>query len=204
MGQLYWMEIMIQLSTRSVNVEVEDIEVAPTVFLKTTQTQTIYIIARLRNISSLFFHQCDTKKIKDTSYFKLPSLKSQVHGPQHGTMTKGQTLTVGPLTLSLRESFQIGSLLCSTKLTQNGKMLLMNQYFLLRLFSDYLQIAFTLFDNSQFVFTSIVELLGLLKWKSQVANLKIILPQVTNVKGEEIVKVRLPQVQKFFAILFIS
>ena len=34
-----------------------------------------------------------------------------------------------------------------------------------------------------------VDLLGLLKWKSHPNNLRVILPNVTNVKGEEIVKV---------------
>ncbi|XP_028391608.1 dedicator of cytokinesis protein 1-like [Dendronephthya gigantea] len=115
----------------------------------------------------LVVYKCDTKEIKDNSYFKLPSLKSELHLPA-GTLSKSNALCVGQLTLSHKESFQITSLLCSTKLTQN------------------------------------VDLLGLLKWKSQMNNLRVILPQVTNVKGEEIVKFLQDIFDALFAILMES
>lgn len=136
------------------------------------QKITNFAFVRLMNIDGttlldrehdLIVYKCDTKEIKDTSYFKLPSLKHELHGFNSGTMAKGQTF--GLLTMSHRESFQLSSLLCSTKLTQN------------------------------------VDLLGLLKWKSQADNLKMILPQVTNVMGEEIVKFLQDIFDALFAIL---
>ncbi|CAB3976622.1 dedicator of cytokinesis 1 isoform X2 [Paramuricea clavata] len=115
----------------------------------------------------LVVYKCDAREIKDNSYFKLPSLKNELHLPA-GTLSKSNALCVGQLTLSHKESFQISSLLCSTKLTQN------------------------------------VDLLGLLKWKSQMNNLRVILPNVTNVKGEEIVKFLQDIFDALFAILMES
>jgi hypothetical protein len=66
----------------------------------------------------------DSKKGEDGSsvYFTLPSTEQQRVSSQGGTAVgKLPSLNVGSLSLNVADSLQIATLVCSTKLTHNGK-----------------------------------------------------------------------------------
>ncbi|OCT71603.1 dedicator of cytokinesis protein 1 isoform X2 [Xenopus laevis] len=99
----------------------------------------------------LIVYKAEGKKQEDVgTYLSLPSTKIELE--ERGHYTSGKTMiNLGNCTIS-KDSFQISTLVCSTKLTQN------------------------------------VDLLGLLKWRSNTNLLQQNLRQLMKVDGEEVVK----------------
>ena len=110
-----------------------------------------------------------------------------------------KSFTGGGFTYSRNELFQISFQLCSTKLAQNGKDRFICGYIslssvFLRLFDQFIltiSVKMRCVFNCNLRVSSFltVDLLGLLKWRSQKDKLPTILPAVMKVSGEEIVKV---------------
>ncbi|KAM8924612.1 dedicator of cytokinesis protein 1 [Pelodytes ibericus] len=99
----------------------------------------------------LIVYKAEPKKLEDSStYLSLPSTKIELEEKGHTTMGKSMQ-NLGSCTIS-KDSFQISTLVCSTKLTQN------------------------------------VDLLGLLKWRSNTNLLQQNLRQLMKVDGGEVVK----------------
>uniref|UniRef100_A0A8D0BC68 Dedicator of cytokinesis 1 n=1 Tax=Salvator merianae TaxID=96440 RepID=A0A8D0BC68_SALMN len=99
----------------------------------------------------LIVYKAEAKKLEDFStYLSLPSTKIELEEKGHSTVGKGMQ-NLGSCTIS-KDSFQIATLVCSTKLTQN------------------------------------VDLLGLLKWRSNTNLLQQNLRQLMKVDGGEVVK----------------
>jgi hypothetical protein len=67
---------------------------------------------------SLLLFQIDHKKFEDSdlSYLNLPSTREE--------LTEGQKPQHGGISLSSKDSFTIHTNVCSTKLTQNGNLIL--------------------------------------------------------------------------------
>lgn len=64
--------------------------------------------------------QAEAKKLEDSStYLSLPSTKIELEEKGHSTTGKSMQ-NLGSCTIS-KDSFQISTLVCSTKLTQNGE-----------------------------------------------------------------------------------
>ncbi|GCC22344.1 hypothetical protein chiPu_0000731 [Chiloscyllium punctatum] len=100
----------------------------------------------------LIVYKSDAKKLEDAApYLTLPATKATLEEKGY-TMTGKNMHSFGNLAIS-KDSFQISTLVCSTKLTQN------------------------------------VDLLGLLKWRSNTNLLQQNLRQLMKVDGEEVVKV---------------
>uniref|UniRef100_A0A6Q2Y4B6 Dedicator of cytokinesis 1 n=1 Tax=Esox lucius TaxID=8010 RepID=A0A6Q2Y4B6_ESOLU len=99
----------------------------------------------------LIVYKAEAKKLEDSSlYLNLPATKMELEEKGLSTTGKG-TQSLGNCTIS-KDSFQISTLVCSTKLTQN------------------------------------VDLLGLLKWRSNTSLLQQNLRQLMKVEGGEVVK----------------
>ncbi|XP_029140291.1 dedicator of cytokinesis protein 1 [Protobothrops mucrosquamatus] len=99
----------------------------------------------------LIVYKAEAKKLEDFStYLSLPSTKLELEEKGHSMAGKGMQ-NLGSCTIS-KDSFQISTLVCSTKLTQN------------------------------------VDLLGLLKWRSNTNILQQNLRQLMKVDGGEVVK----------------
>uniref|UniRef100_A0AAR2JGN1 Dedicator of cytokinesis 1 n=1 Tax=Pygocentrus nattereri TaxID=42514 RepID=A0AAR2JGN1_PYGNA len=99
----------------------------------------------------LIVYKAEAKKLEDSSlYLNLPATKLEMEEKGHFPTGKS-TPTLGNCTIS-KDSFQIATLVCSTKLTQN------------------------------------VDLLGLLKWRSNTSLLQQNLRQLMKVDGGEVVK----------------
>ncbi|KAK5881415.1 hypothetical protein CesoFtcFv8_022216 [Champsocephalus esox] len=95
--------------------------------------------------------EAEAKKLEDSSlYLNLPTTKMELEEKGYSTTGKN-THNLGNCTIS-KDSFQIATLVCSTKLTQN------------------------------------VDLLGLLKWRSNISLLQQNLRQLMKVEGGEVVK----------------
>ncbi|MBN3290076.1 DOCK1 protein, partial [Polypterus senegalus] len=99
----------------------------------------------------LLVYKAEAKKLEDsTTYLNLPATKMELE--EKGYTSTGKSLqSLGCCSIS-KDSFQISTLVCSTKLTQN------------------------------------VDLLGLLKWRSNTSLLQQNLRQLMKVDGEEVVK----------------
>ncbi|KAK7918812.1 hypothetical protein WMY93_010096 [Mugilogobius chulae] len=99
----------------------------------------------------LIVYKAEAKKFEDSSfYLNLPATKVELE--EKGYATAGKTTqSLGNCSIS-KDSFQISTLVCSTKLTQN------------------------------------VDLLGLLKWRSNTSLLQQNLRQLMKVEGGEVVK----------------
>ncbi|XP_029599319.1 dedicator of cytokinesis protein 1-like [Salmo trutta] len=99
----------------------------------------------------LIVYKAEAKKLEDSSlYLNVPATKVELEEKGLSTTGKG-THNLGNCTIS-KDSFQIATLVCSTKLTQN------------------------------------VDLLGLLKWRSNTSLLQQNLRQLMKVEGGEVVK----------------
>nr|XP_033796805.1 dedicator of cytokinesis protein 1 isoform X1 [Geotrypetes seraphini] len=99
----------------------------------------------------LIVYKAEAKKLEDAStYLSLPSTKIELEEKGHSATGKSMQ-NLGSCTIS-KDSFQISTLVCSTKLTQN------------------------------------VDLLGLLKWRSNTNLLQQNLRQLMKVDGGEVVK----------------
>ncbi|KAM7370641.1 hypothetical protein PAMP_010170 [Pampus punctatissimus] len=99
----------------------------------------------------LIVYKAEAKKLEDLSlYLNLPATKLELEEKGYSTTGKS-TQNLGNCTIS-KDSFQISTLVCSTKLTQN------------------------------------VDLLGLLKWRSNTSLLQQNLQQLMKVEGGEVVK----------------
>ncbi|XP_069467585.1 dedicator of cytokinesis protein 1 isoform X2 [Ambystoma mexicanum] len=99
----------------------------------------------------LIVYKAEAKKLEDAStYLSLPSTKIELEEKGHAATGKSMH-NLGSCTIS-KDSFQISTLVCSTKLTQN------------------------------------VDLLGLLKWRSNTNLLQQNLRQLMKVDGGEVVK----------------
>uniref|UniRef100_A0A8D3BLA3 Dedicator of cytokinesis 1 n=1 Tax=Scophthalmus maximus TaxID=52904 RepID=A0A8D3BLA3_SCOMX len=99
----------------------------------------------------LIVYKAEAKKMEDSSlYLNLPATKLELEEKGYSTTGKN-THNLGNCTIS-KDSFQIATLVCSTKLTQN------------------------------------VDLLGLLKWRSNTSLLQQNLCQLMKVEGGEVVK----------------
>uniref|UniRef100_A0A8C9NGP1 Dedicator of cytokinesis 1 n=1 Tax=Serinus canaria TaxID=9135 RepID=A0A8C9NGP1_SERCA len=99
----------------------------------------------------LIVYKAEAKKLEDAStYLSLPSTKIELEEKGHSATGKSMQ-NLGSCTIS-KDSFQISTLVCSTKLTQN------------------------------------VDLLGLLKWRSNTSLLHQNLKQLMKVDGGEVVK----------------
>lgn len=99
----------------------------------------------------LIVYKAEAKKLEDSSlYLNLPATKLELEEKGHFTTGKSSQ-SLGNCTIS-KDSFQISTLVCSTKLTQN------------------------------------VDLLGLLKWRSNTSLLQQNLRQLMKVDGGEVVK----------------
>uniref|UniRef100_A0A9L0STH7 Dedicator of cytokinesis 1 n=1 Tax=Equus caballus TaxID=9796 RepID=A0A9L0STH7_HORSE len=99
----------------------------------------------------LIVYKAEAKKLEDAAtYLSLPSTKAELEEKGHSATGKSMQ-SLGSCTIS-KDSFQISTLVCSTKLTQN------------------------------------VDLLGLLKWRSNTNLLQQNLRQLMKVDGGEVVK----------------
>ncbi|KAG9346089.1 hypothetical protein JZ751_007907 [Albula glossodonta] len=99
----------------------------------------------------LIVYKAEAKKLEDSShYLNLPATKLELEEKGHSATGKS-TQNLASCTIS-KDSFQISTLVCSTKLTQN------------------------------------VDLLGLLKWRSNTSLLQQNLRQLMKVDGGEVVK----------------
>ena len=99
----------------------------------------------------LLVYKAEAKKLEDAgTYLSLPSTKAELEEKGHSATGKSMQ-SLGSCTIS-KDSFQISTLVCSTKLTQN------------------------------------VDLLGLLKWRSNTNLLQQNLRQLMKVDGGEVVK----------------
>uniref|UniRef100_A0A8C9BK40 Dedicator of cytokinesis 1 n=1 Tax=Phocoena sinus TaxID=42100 RepID=A0A8C9BK40_PHOSS len=99
----------------------------------------------------LIVYKAEAKKLEDAgTYLSLPSTKAELEEKGHSATGKSMQ-SLGSCTIS-KDSFQISTLVCSTKLTQN------------------------------------VDLLGLLKWRSNTNLLHQNLRQLMKVDGGEVVK----------------
>ncbi|XP_044152045.1 dedicator of cytokinesis protein 1 [Bufo gargarizans] len=99
----------------------------------------------------LIVYKAEAKKLEDAgTYLSLPATKIELEEKGHSASGKSMQ-NLGNCTIS-KDSFQISTLVCSTKLTQN------------------------------------VDLLGLLKWRSNTNLLQQNLRQLMNVDGGEVVK----------------
>lgn len=99
----------------------------------------------------LIVYKAEAKKLEDAAtYLSLPATKIELEEKGHSATGKSMQ-NLGSCTIS-KDSFQISTLVCSTKLTQN------------------------------------VDLLGLLKWRSNTNLLQQNLRQLMNVDGGEVVK----------------
>lgn len=99
----------------------------------------------------LIVYKAEVKKLEDVAtYLSLPSTKAELEEKGHSATGKSMQ-SLGSCTIS-KDSFQISTLVCSTKLTQN------------------------------------VDLLGLLKWRSNTSLLQQNLRQLMKVDGGEVVK----------------
>uniref|UniRef100_A0A8C4GY60 Dedicator of cytokinesis 1 n=1 Tax=Dicentrarchus labrax TaxID=13489 RepID=A0A8C4GY60_DICLA len=99
----------------------------------------------------LIVYKAEAKKLEDSSlYLNLPATKLELEEKGYSSTGKS-TQNLGNCTIS-KDSFQIATLVCSTKLTQN------------------------------------VDLLGLLKWRSNTSLLQQNLRQLMKVEGGEVVK----------------
>ncbi|KAB0402062.1 hypothetical protein E2I00_004446 [Balaenoptera physalus] len=99
----------------------------------------------------LIVYKAEAKKLEDAgTYLSLPSTKAELEEKGHSATGKSMQ-SLGSCTIS-KDSFQISTLVCSTKLTQN------------------------------------VDLLGLLKWRSNTNLLQQNLRQLMKVDGGEVVK----------------
>ncbi|KAL4699034.1 hypothetical protein H8959_011691 [Pygathrix nigripes] len=99
----------------------------------------------------LIVYKAEAKKLEDVAtYLSLPSTKAELEEKGHSATGKSMQ-SLGSCTIS-KDSFQISTLVCSTKLTQN------------------------------------VDLLGLLKWRSNTSLLQQNLRQLMKVDGGEVVK----------------
>uniref|UniRef100_A0A8D0DG08 Dedicator of cytokinesis 1 n=1 Tax=Sander lucioperca TaxID=283035 RepID=A0A8D0DG08_SANLU len=99
----------------------------------------------------LIVYKAEAKKLEESSlYLNLPATKLELEEKGYSTTGKN-TQNLGNCTIS-KDSFQISTLVCSTKLTQN------------------------------------VDLLGLLKWRSNTSLLQQNLRQLMKVEGGEVVK----------------
>ncbi|KAI3365152.1 hypothetical protein L3Q82_010252 [Scortum barcoo] len=99
----------------------------------------------------LIVYKAEAKKLEDSSlYLNLPATKLELEEKGYSATGKS-TQNLGNCTIS-KDSFQISTLVCSTKLTQN------------------------------------VDLLGLLKWRSNTSLLQQNLRQLMKVEGGEVVK----------------
>ncbi|XP_066549905.1 dedicator of cytokinesis protein 1 isoform X2 [Amia ocellicauda] len=99
----------------------------------------------------LIVYKAEAKKLEDSSiYLNLPATKVELEEKSYSLTGKGLQ-NLGSCTIS-KDSFQISTLVCSTKLTQN------------------------------------VDLLGLLKWRSNTSLLQQNLQQLMKVDGGEVVK----------------
>ncbi|XP_019509731.1 PREDICTED: dedicator of cytokinesis protein 1 [Hipposideros armiger] len=99
----------------------------------------------------LIVYKAEAKKLEDAAtYLSLPSTKAELEEKGHSATGKSMQ-SLGSCTIS-KDSFQVSTLVCSTKLTQN------------------------------------VDLLGLLKWRSNTNLLQQNLRQLMKVDGGEVVK----------------
>ncbi|XP_036078774.1 dedicator of cytokinesis protein 1 isoform X3 [Rousettus aegyptiacus] len=99
----------------------------------------------------LIVYKAEAKKLEDAAaYLSLPSTKAELEEKGHAATGRGLQ-SLGSCTIS-RDSFQVSTLVCSTKLTQN------------------------------------VDLLGLLKWRSNTSLLQQNLRRLMKVDGGEVVK----------------
>uniref|UniRef100_A0A663MWX1 Dedicator of cytokinesis 1 n=1 Tax=Athene cunicularia TaxID=194338 RepID=A0A663MWX1_ATHCN len=109
------------------------------------------VSAKLLWLKTHWIASAEAKKLEDAStYLSLPSTKIELEEKGHSATGKSMQ-NLGSCTIS-KDSFQISTLVCSTKLTQN------------------------------------VDLLGLLKWRSNTNLLQQNLKQLMKVDGGEVVK----------------
>ncbi|KAJ3607904.1 hypothetical protein NHX12_024955, partial [Muraenolepis orangiensis] len=100
----------------------------------------------------LIVYKAEAKKLEDLAlYLNLPATKLELEEKGYLSTGKNSNHNLGNCTIS-KDSFQIATLVCSTKLTQN------------------------------------VDLLGLLKWRSNTSLLQQNLRQLMKVEGGEVVK----------------
>jgi len=120
----------------------------------------------------LFIYKCDDRtKLKNVrSYLGLPFSNSSA-------ATGGRVIGNQAFQRSLKESLSISSLLVSTKLTQNSKYCM-----------DLILFLVFILNHVFCLLISIVDLVNLLKWKSNPECIKQTLDNMNHVSGEEIVK----------------
>lgn len=85
-----------------------------------------YFVVGRTIITVNLYYQLDTKKADESSngYLKLPSTQKELQVmSQSGQPLKPNNISTGSLSLSTSDSFQICTLICSTKLTHNGRIL---------------------------------------------------------------------------------
>lgn len=76
-------------------------------------------VTRGRHVAQLN-PQAEAKKLEDAAaYLSLPSTKAELEEKGHAATGRGLQ-SLGSCTIS-RDSFQVSTLVCSTKLTQNGE-----------------------------------------------------------------------------------
>ena len=132
------------------------------------------------------FAQYDEKCFYDSmTYLHMPSRLSQMANHANSSSDR--------LVRNSKDTFYIKTIVCSTKLTQNGETSFSLFLYANSFWGNVLSSPSKQFDECGVCFllvnVFIVDLVGLLRWKSQKRQIPSVLTSLLKIDGEEIVKV---------------
>ncbi|KAK1794229.1 hypothetical protein P4O66_011125, partial [Electrophorus voltai] len=140
----------------------------------------------------LIVYKAEMKKLEDLSlYLNLSATKLELEERAHFTSSK-TSQSLGSCSIS-KDSFQISTLVCSTKLTQNGSGFLSLSFLLTSVHHSFLSAVVNPLgaengERGQMKRCELLDLLGLLKWRSNTSLLQQNLRHLMKVDGGEVVK----------------